>query len=66
MGSVGLDWLLGGFAVDPPTGAMGNSTSQLVLAMAGFGGGGAADGVDAGAMGADSSQPPFLAASQQV
>src|ERR1700741_775224 len=47
MGTVGLDWSVGGFAVDPPTGSMGNSdgsTSQLVQAMAGFGGeGGAAD-----------------------
>ena len=39
---VGLDWQLGGFAADPPTGAMGSSdaqTAQLVQAMAGFGGG---------------------------
>ena len=42
LGSVGLDWQLGGFAADPPTGSMGSadgSTSQLVQAMAGFGGG---------------------------
>jgi hypothetical protein len=34
-----LDWQLGGFAADPPTGSMGSSgsTSQLVQAMAGFG-----------------------------
>jgi hypothetical protein len=47
MGTVGLDWSVGGFAADPPTGSMGNSddsTSQLVQAMAGFGGSsGAAD-----------------------
>jgi hypothetical protein len=48
LGQVGLDWQLGGFAVDPPTGAMGSSddqpgsTSQLVQAMAGFGGSAAA------------------------
>ena len=44
LGSVGLDWQLGGFAADPPTGSMGSSgsTSQLVQAMAGFGGGAAA------------------------
>jgi hypothetical protein len=36
-----LDWQLGGFAADPPTTSMGSldgSTSQLVQAMAGFGG----------------------------
>jgi len=46
LGAVGLDWQLGGFAADPPTGSMGSSgsTSQLVQALAGFvGGGGAAD-----------------------
>ena len=40
LGAVGLDWQLGGLAVDPPTGSMGtadSSTSQLVQAMAGFG-----------------------------
>src|SRR5438128_8883760 len=50
LGSVGLDWQLGGFAAISPT-AMGNSgsqvgtnaaTSQLVQAMAGFSSGGAA------------------------
>src|SRR2546427_374868 len=43
LGTVGLDWQLGGFAADPPTAFMGNSgsqlgsagsTSQLVQAMA--------------------------------
>jgi hypothetical protein len=45
LGSVGLDWQLGGFAADPPIGSMSNSgsTSQLVQAMAGFGGGAADD-----------------------
>jgi len=40
LGSLGLDWQLGGFAADPPTGSTGSSssTSQLVQAMAGFGG----------------------------
>ena len=48
LGTVGLEWQLGGFAADPPTGAMGSSdgqpgsTSQLVQAMASFGGGAAA------------------------
>src|SRR4029077_19788326 len=50
LGAVGLDWQLGGFAADPPTGSMGSSdsTSQLVQAMAGFGGGsGAGEGLNA-------------------
>ena len=57
LGTVGLEWQLGGFAADPPsrsTGAMGDSSqvSQLVQAMAGFGGGsGAADGLNIAALG---------------
>jgi hypothetical protein len=39
LGTVGLDWQLGGFAVDPPTNNA--SVGQLVQAMAGFGGSGA-------------------------
>jgi hypothetical protein len=45
LGQVGLEWQLGGFAANPPTGSTGSSdgqpgsTSQLVQAMAGFGGG---------------------------
>jgi hypothetical protein len=41
LGQVGLDWQLGGFAADPPTGSAGDSSqaAQLVQAMAGFGGG---------------------------
>ena len=62
LGAVGLDFQLGGFAADPPTasGAFTDiSTSQLVQAMAGFGGGsGAAD--NAVALGADTSQQPLL------
>jgi len=48
LGAVGLDRQLGGFAADPPTGPMGSSddqpgsNAQLVQAMAGFGGSGAA------------------------
>jgi hypothetical protein len=62
LGQVGLDWSAGGFAVDPPTastGSMDNSgqADQLVQAMAGFDGGGAADSVDTGLLGADASQP---------
>ena len=66
---MGLDWQLGGFAADPPTGSMGSSgsTSQLVQAMAGFGGtGGAADGLNAGFVNADTSQQPFLTTPQHA
>ena len=69
LGQVGLDWQIGGFAADPPTGAaaaMGDSgqVDQLVQAMAGFGGSGAEDGLNTGALGADTSQEPLLATSQ--
>src|SRR5256886_2198241 len=46
LGAVGTDWQLGGFAADPPTvsGTFTDiSNDQLVQAMAGFGGGGAAE-----------------------
>jgi uncharacterized repeat protein (TIGR01451 family) len=42
LGQVGLEWQLGGFAADPPSAPSSGSdrsTSQLVQAMAGFGGG---------------------------
>jgi hypothetical protein len=64
LGAVGLDWSLGGFAVDPPTASMASSdgsTAQLVQAMAGFGGdSGASDNLNAAALGADTSQQAFL------
>jgi hypothetical protein len=69
LGSVGLDWQLGGFAADPPTGSMGSSgsTSQLVQAMAGFGGGsGAAQSLNTVALGADTSQQSLLTAPQHA
>jgi hypothetical protein len=73
LGQVGLEWQLGGFAANAPTGSMtssGNlqdSTSQLVQAMAGFSGGsGAADGVNTVPLGADTSQQTFLTIPQQV
>src|SRR5262249_37885277 len=68
LGQVGLDWSLGGFASGSPTGAMGgsgDSTSQLVQAMAGFGGGGAAESSNA-APGADTSQQHFLTTPQHA
>jgi len=45
------------------TGSSGDSTSQLVQAMAGLGGGsGAVDGFNTSAFGADTSQQTFLTA----
>jgi hypothetical protein len=59
-----LDWQLGDFAVDPPTGSMGSSdgsTSQLVQAMAALGGGNsAADGLNVAPLNADTSEQTFL------
>jgi hypothetical protein len=70
LGAAGLDWQLGGFAGYSASGAMGssdNSTSQLVQAMAGFGGGsGAADGSNAGIVNADMSQQPLLTTPQHA
>jgi hypothetical protein len=64
LGAVGLDWQLGGFAVDPPTlsGTFTDiSNDQLVQAMAGFGGGSdAADSLNAAPLGADTSQQTLL------
>jgi hypothetical protein len=66
LGAVGLDWQTGSIAAAPPSASMGSSdasTSQLVQAMAGFGGGsGAADSLNAAAVGADTSQQTFLTA----
>src|SRR5262249_3234292 len=72
LGQVGLDWQVGGFAVDPPTGSTGSmgdsdQAAQLVQAMAGFGDGdGADDGSNAVAFGADTSQQPSLTTPQHA
>jgi hypothetical protein len=74
LGAVGLDWSLGGFAVDPPSGAMGGSdgqqlgsTSQLVQAMAGFGGSsGAAESLNTAALSAADTSQPLLTAPQHA
>jgi hypothetical protein len=72
LGSVGLDWQLGGFAANPPSGSSGsigdsNQVSQLVQAMAGFGGSsGAADGLNTGFVGADASQQTLLTTPQHT
>jgi myo-inositol-hexaphosphate 3-phosphohydrolase len=71
LGQVGLDWQVGGFAANAPTtssAAMGDSSqvAQLVQAMAGLGGGSAADTSDPVALGADISHQPFLTAPQHA
>jgi hypothetical protein len=69
LGTVGLDWQLGGLAVDPPEGAMGavdDSTSQLVQAMASFGSGGAPDDSNSALVDADTSQQAFLTTPQHA
>jgi hypothetical protein len=69
LGSVGLDWQFGGFVADPPTASMGNSgsTSQLVQAMAGFGGGsGVGESLNTVPLGADTSQQPLLTTPQHA
>jgi hypothetical protein len=61
LGQVGLDWQLGGFAADAQTGSMGGSgsTSQLVQAMAAFGGG-PADGLNTLPVPSETSQQTLL------
>jgi hypothetical protein len=70
LGAVGLDWRLGGFAPTSgtgPPGSSGDSTAQLVQAIAGFGGAaGAADGMTS-AFGADAlQQQQFLTTPQHA
>jgi hypothetical protein len=69
LGAVGVEWQLGGFAsigsAPPPEEhlppEMGGSTSQLVQAMAGFGGGsGAGESLNTAPLGSDTSQQTFL------
>jgi hypothetical protein len=62
MGAVGAPWVVDGIAADPPTGATGNldgSTSQLMQAMAGIGGG-SGESLNAAPLSADTSQQTFL------
>jgi hypothetical protein len=63
---VGLDWSVGGFAVDPPTlsGTFADmSNDQLVQAMAGFGGD-AGDDSNSIFLGDDTSQQALLTTPQ--
>jgi hypothetical protein len=71
LGAVGTDWQLGGFAAvasSASSAAMGGSSqaAQLVQAMASFGGGGAADGLNVAALGTDTSQQPLLTTPQHA
>jgi len=69
LGTVGMDWHLGGFATGPSTASMGSSSQvdQLVQAMAGFGGGGvAADGLNTAPLAAETSQQQFLTTPQHA
>ena len=81
LGAVGLDFQVGGVAVDPPVAAEGamnqpvaggmgasdDSTAQLVQAMAGFvGGAGAADILNAAPVSAEASQQPLLTTPQHT
>jgi hypothetical protein len=70
LGQVGLDWTVAGFAPFSSTGstnAAPDSTSQLVQAMAGFGGGSGAGGsLNTAPIGADTSRQPLLTAPQHA
>jgi hypothetical protein len=67
MGAVGAPWVVDGFAAAPANGgaaadAQLGSTSQLAQAMAGFGGSGANDSLNAFPLSADTSQQTLLTA----
>jgi len=64
MGQIVSDWQLGGFAAASSTAAMGDS-SQLVQAIAGFGGG-AAEISNTVALATDTSQQPLLTTPQHA
>src|SRR5262249_28318330 len=69
LGTVGLNWQLGAFAVDPPSASMGNSGLAVhrAHAMASFGdGSGPADSLNAVPLGVDTSQQTFLTAPQHA
>jgi hypothetical protein len=79
LASVGLDWQLGGFAPTASNGFIRNSggplasqpaagsTSQLVQAMAGFGGGsGAAETMNTASLSSETSQQPLLTTPQHA
>jgi len=73
LGAVGLDWQLGGFAVDSAAGAMGGaddqpgSNSQLVQAIASFGSGsGTGESWNSAPLSAEAPQQPLLTTPQHA
>ena len=65
IGTVDLDWQLGGFAACAPTASPASVRSssqvgQLVQAMAGFGGGGAGESLNTAPLAPDTAQQPLL------
>ena len=71
LGQVGLNWQLGGFAADPASGATvspaeSSQCAQLMQAMAGFGGGGAADGPGGVAPAGETAQQSLLSLPQHT
>jgi hypothetical protein len=69
LGTVGLDWQLGGFAADPPSGSAGDASqaAQLTQATAGFtGSSGAGESLNAAPPGADTSQQTLLTTPQHA
>jgi len=62
LGKVGLEWQVGGFAADPAPA----STAQLVQAMAGFGGGGAAEELTVSFVNADTPQQELITIPQHA
>jgi hypothetical protein len=73
VGTVGLNWQVGGIAAASPVGSTAaangqlGATAQLVQAMAAFGGsGGAGDGFSASSADSDTSQQPFLTTPQHA
>jgi hypothetical protein len=69
LGTVGLDWQLGGFAADPPSGWTGDSSQagQLTQAMAGFtDSSGAGESLNTAPLGADTSQQTLLTTPQHA
>ena len=67
LGSVGLDWQLGGFASSNASMGGASQAGQLVQAMASFGAGsGTAESMNIAAPGADTSQQPLLTTPQHA
>jgi hypothetical protein len=71
LGAVGLNFQVGGIAADPPTASSASmdgssQAAQLMQAMAGFGGGGAAASLNTAPLDSDTSQQPLLTTPQHA